>query len=1045
MKRKDKRNSLRGGVFSLIFLLSTLLLSAQTVNVSGIVTDDTGLEVIGATVIVAGDASKGTITDIDGKYTLSNVPANASLQISYVGMVTQTVPVNGRTKIDVTLATDSELLDEVVVTALGIKRDKKALGYAIQEVKGDDIIAARENNIANALSGKVSGLQVIRSSNGPAASSKIVIRGNNSVTNLNQPLIVVDGVPMDNFTGADNNDYWNPSADMGNGLSDINPEDIQSMSVLKGASAAALYGSRAGNGVILITTKSGRKSDGLGITISSSVSSERIFMHPQLQNNFGQGSNGVYNAESGSSWGPEISGQEYEKWNKEKATMQAYDNLNNYFSKPGINLTENISFSQQYENVSIYTSINRLDDKSKIPGADLSRTNLTTRAISKFGADKKWTLDTKIQYVNTDAQNRPVSGKNDSNPFLTMYSLPRSMDIRDFSKPIDENGKMIWWGKSSAINPYWLSQYKLSHDQRERFIMFGSLKYEFTDWLNAEIRGGTDMYFTEFENKTYGKSPLTETGRYGFGEEKFYENNFSFLTSAQKDNIFGKWGGSATFGGNLMHRKHTGVHANPDELLVPNLFAFGNAKNKLEARRNFSEKKINSLYGTLQVNHGGYWFLDATFRNDWTSTLAPENRSFFYPSLSTSWVISDMINEEGKGMPDWFSYAKLRASWAQVGNDLEPYQLYNTYWIGKDPEDHATAGTNGTLYDPTVKNELITSWEIGTELRFFDNRLAFDFAWYKSNATHQLLNLPTDPMSGYTSKKINAGDIQNQGVELMINAYPIQTNDFGWNIQANFSKNKNTIKNLTEGVSRYQLGGYDNLRVYATVGGNYGEIYGTTFERVTDEKSEHFGKLVVDANGLPIGNNEIKKVGDQQADMLFGLTNSFRYKGLSFSFLIDSRIGGDIFSATNHSLQSSGSAAITAPNGKREEFIVDAVVADGSGYKVNDKKTTPQEYWGRIAGATGNLGITEANIYDATNIRLRNVQVNYEFSKKALSKTPLQRLKLGVSCNNVWMISSHLRGVDPESVFATSTNAIGFEAYAPPTSRTFLFNVTFGF
>lgn len=1045
MKRKNQYDF--RGLLTLFMSIATFTLFGQTVDVSGTITDETGLEVIGATVIIDGNAAQGTVTDIDGKYTLSNVPAEGSLQISYVGMQTQVVPVNGRTVINVVLVSDTELLDEVVVTALGIKRDKKALGYAIQEVSGDDIIAARENNVANALSGKISGLQVIRSSNGPAASSKIVIRGNNSVTNLNQPLIVVDGVPMDNFTGADNNDYWNPSADMGNGLSDINPEDIESMSVLKGASAAALYGSRAGNGVILITTKTGRKNEGLGVTISSSVSAERIFMHPKLQSNFGQGRNGVYNAESGSSWGPKITGQEYQNWNGETVQMQSYDNINNYFHKPGLNLTENISFSQQYENISVYTSLSRLDDHSKIPGANLSRTNLTARAVSKFGPENKWTLDTKVQYINTDAENRPVSGNNDSNPFLTMYSLPRSMDIRDFSAAIDENRKMIWWGNSNIMNPYWLRDYHLSNDQRERFVMFGSLKYDFTDWLNAEIRGGTDMYFTEFENKTYGRSPLTETGRYGFGEEKFYENNFSYLINAQKDQLWGNWGASASFGGNLMHRKHTGVHANPDELLVPDLFTLDNAKNKIEAKRNYSEKKINSLYGTAQLNYAGYLFFDATFRNDWTSTLHPDNRSFFYPSLSTSWVISDMLNAEGNGMPKWFNYAKLRASWAQVGNDLDPYQLYNTYTIGKDPENNAIAKTNDTQFDPTVKNELITSWEIGTEMRFLENRIAVDFAWYRSNAKHQLLDLPTDGMSGFTSKKVNAGNIQNQGIELMINAYPIQTQDFSWNIQANISKNSNTIKELTDDVRLYQLGGYDNVRVYATVGGNYGEIYGTSFQRVTDENSPHFGKIIVDENGLPVGNDEIAKIGDQQADMLLGITNTLRYKGFSFSFLIDSRIGGDIFSATNHALQQSGSAAITAPNGEREEFVVNnAVITDGNGgYTVNDIATTQQEYWTRVTGATGNLGISEANIYDATNIRLRNVQLNYEFTRNLLRSTPFQRLKLGVSCNNVWMISSKLRGVDPEAVFATSTNATGFEGYAPPTSRSYLFNVTIGF
>lgn len=1044
MKRK---NLFSKGILTLLLSVFTLSISAQTVTVSGTVTDDTGFEVIGATVIVAGDPSKGTVTDIDGKYTLSNVPSNASLQFSYVGLTTQTIPVNGRTTIDVVLKTDSELLDEVVVTALGIKRDKKALGYAIQEVKGDDIIAAREVNVANALSGKVSGLQVLRSGNGPGGSSKIVIRGNNSVTGLNQPLIVVDGVPMDNFTGAKNNDYWNPSADMGNGLSDINPEDIESMSVLKGASAAALYGSRAGNGVILITTKSGRKNDGLGITVSSSVSAETIFMNPELQSAYGQGTNGAYDPLLSTSWGPEITGQQYTKWNGQSATMQAYDNLNSYFSKPGINLTENISFSQQFNNTSVYTSLGRTDDWSKIPGADLSRTNLTARATTKFGPDDRWSTDTKIQYIKTDAKNRPVGGRNASNPFFTMYAFPRSMDILDFSNPVDDLGNMVWYQKTSPqINPYWLSQYRLSNDVRERFLMTGSLKYQFTEWLSGEIRGGSDMYFTQYENKTYGGSPLTSTGRYHFGQDKFFENNFSALFTAQKDNVFGNWGLGGSLGGNIMHRKKTGISGGPDELLVRDLFTFGNAKNKVDADREYNQKKINSVYGTAQLNYGGYFFLDGTFRNDWSSTLHPDNRSFFYPSISTSLVISDMINATGKGMPSWFTYAKVRASFAQVGNDLDPYQLYNTYWIGKDPENNATAGTNSTLYDSSVRSELISSWEAGTELRFFNNRLGFDMAWYKSNARRQLLNLPMDPLSGYGSRKINAGNIQNQGIELMINARPVETNDFAWNIQANVSKNKNTIVELTDGVKLYALGGYDNLQIYATAGGNYGEIYGSKFKRVDDKSSPYYGKLIVDGNGLPNGTPEKEKVGDQQADVLIGVTNSFQYKGLSFSFLIDSRIGGEIFSGTNFYLQGAGTAAVTAPGGKRDEFVVDGVYLDANNkYQVNTTKVTQQEYWNRVNGDTGNLGISEANIYNATNIRIRNVQLNYDFNRALLKNTPFTRLKMGVSVNNVLMIKSYLNGVDPESVFAIGTNAVGFENTAPPTSRTFLFNVTFGF
>lgn len=405
-----------------------------------------------------------------------------------------------------------------------------------------------------------------------------------------------------------------------------------------------------------------------------------------------------------------------------------------------------------------------------------------------------------------------------------------------------------------------------------------------------------------------------------------------------------------------------------------------------------------------------------------------------------------MLNTEGKGMPSWFTYAKVRASFAQVGNDLDPYQLYNTYSIGKDPENNATAGTNNTLYDPTVRSELISSWEAGTELRFFNNRLGFDFAWYKSNAHRQLLNLPMDPLSGYNFRKINAGNIQNQGIELMINARPVETKDFAWNIQANISKNKNTIIELTDDVTLYELGGYDNLKVYATAGGAYGEIYGTKFRRVTDENSPHYGKLIVDGNGLPLGTTESEKVGDQQADVLIGLTNSFQYKGFSFSFLIDARIGGDIFSATNLYLQSAGTAAVTAPNGKREEFVVEGVYLDNNQqYQVNTTQVTPQQYWERVTTATGNLGISEANIYDATNIRLRNVQLNYDFNRSLLTNTPFTRLRMGVSVNNALMLKSYLKGVDPESVFAIGTNAVGFENTAPPTSRTFLFNVTFGF
>lgn len=1022
---------------------ASILQQSAKITTQGTVIDAQGEPLIGVSILEVG-TTNGTITDIDGKFTLQ-VTSGATLELSYIGYKTQQLKAVSDLG-TIQMSDDTEVLQEVVVTALGIKREKKALGYAMQEVKGESLVEARETNLANALSGKISGVQIIRSSNGPGGSSKIQLRGANSVTGTNQPLIVVDGVPMDNFTGASNNDIDNPSMDMGNGLSDINPEDIESMSVLKGASAAALYGSRAGNGVILITTKKGKENPGLGVTISASVSAETLFMLPKRQTSFGQGENGIYDATNGNSWGPAITGQEYTKWDGSTGIMQAYDNVKNYFDT-GINFTESISFSQMFGKTAIYTSLNRMDDASKIPGSELHRTNLTLRASSSFGKDDRWSVDAKVQYINSLANNRPQGGSRDANAFYTVFNLPTTIDIRDFSNPLkDEYGNMTWWNRS-GVNPYWLKEYNPNKDSRNRFLMNGSLKYKITEWLDAEIRAGSDMYFTERDDKLYAGSTINDgDSRYTVGEQKFYENNFSFLISGHKDHIFGNWGGNFSFGGNLMERKSTGVEVSMGKLTAPDLFFLNNGpKDQLGITEFYSHKKINSLYGTLGINYDGWAFLDATFRNDWSSALSKKNRSFFYPSVSVSWVISDMVNKIGKTMPEWFTYAKVRASFAQVGNDMDPYQLYDTYTIssiGGQP----TADQGKIKYDADVRSELITSWEVGTELKFFNNRFGIDFAWYKTNAKRQLMNIPMNNLSGYESMKINAGNIQNTGIELMLNARPVETKDFSWDTQLNISRNKSKIIELLPGQPgmRYSLGGSDALQIYAVAGGVYGEIWGTKYQRVEDVNSPYYGQLLLSDSGLPQATSERYKIGEQQPDMMAGWTNSFTYKNFGFSFLIDGRFGGDIFSFTNLELQSSGIAEVTAPGGKRDDIVVPGVIrqSDGS-YAQNQTPVSLQKYYQALG--TGRAGISEAYIYDATNIRLRNVSLTYSFPSSLLKKTPIQRLKLGVSVNNVWMIKSNLNGIDPESVYATSTNATGMENASAPTSRTYLFNVTLGF
>lgn len=1024
--------------------LTMVLANAQQRQITGTVTDNVGQPLADVAVTVKG-TTIGATTKEDGTFTLSVSGSNPVLVVSAINFASQEVPVGSQTNVTIALQPVTSDLNEVVVTALGIRREKKSLGYSVQEIKGDALAETREPNLANSLTGKVAGLQVVRSSNGPAGSSKIVLRGYNSLTGSNQPLIVVDGTPIANFTGSGNNDYWNPSLDMGNGLSDINAEDIASVSVLKGPAAAALYGSRGGNGVILITTKTGRKTTGLGLTISSTMGIESIFAKPEMQNSFGQGSNGIYDNRSNLSWGPKAEGQQVENWNGETVPLRTYDNADNYFDK-GMRYEQNVSLQQQFNNTSIYTSFNRLDDKSMIPGAKLTRTSLITRAVTKFGKHERWTLDTKVQYTNNNAKNRPIGGNNYSNAFFTLFMLPRSIDIREFNPPVDANGKMLWYNGANQYNPYWMALYNLNNDVRDRFILTADLKYDFTDWLTAELRAGGDLYTTNTESKTYAGSPITNTGRYSLGKETFTETNYSAMLTARKDELAGKFGGLIMVGGNLLNQKWSSINSSSGDLVVPNLFSLNNGVSNPTVGEGFTHRMMNSLYGNAQINYDGYLFLDATFRNDWSSTLSKTNRSFFYPSVSLSYVFTDMMTKLGMNSPGWLTYGKLRASYAAAGNDLPPYQLYNTYGIGKDPNGNTTGFRNKTLYDPNVQSELIKAYELGLDMRFFQNRFGFDLSFYKSNSTNQLIDLPMDPLSGYSFRKINAGNIQNKGVELVVDGRLLSSRSgLNWNAQINYSANRNKIIELTPDVTTYNLGGFDALQISAVTGENYGEIYGTSFVRVEDPNSPFYGKMVLTAEGLPQVNTTPKRLGNQSATGLFGMTNSFSYKGFGLSFLVDARIGGQIFSGTNSEMQQNGTAAVTAPGGDRPDVVVDGVVLDENGkYTQNTVSITQQQYWNAVAGQ-GNLGIIEANIYDASNVRLRNIMLSYDVPKNFLSKTPFQHARVGISCNNVWLISSHLNGVDPESVYATNTNAIGFENASPPTTRVFLFNLSLGF
>ncbi len=1038
----------------LLFLCNLLAFQLQAVEliqpitITGTVIDEFGGALPGVNIQVKGTMT-GTVSDAEGRYTIQVPSTSAVLMFSFIGYATQEIAVGNQRIIDVKLNEDTQQIAEVVVTALGIKREKKALGYAMQELKGDQLVEARENNLANALTGKVSGLQVIRSSNGPAGSSKIVLRGNKSLSGSNQPLIVVDGVPMNNFTGGVSDIWGNSGTDTGSGIADINPEDIESMTVLKGGSAAALYGSRAGNGVILITTKSGRVQQGVGITVSAGINISSMFVTPDLQDNFAQGTANVYNKNDRMSWGPKITGQSEERWDGQTVKLQTYGNIGNFF-RTGITTNENVSFQQMVGETSVFASVNRMDDAGMIPNTEMNKTSFLVRTTTPLGNNKKWLLDVKANYIRHHAENRPLQGMNPANPYLAVQETPRSLDLEQLKDPmVDENGKMIWYeaGSSPNENPWWVTENRLSEDNRNRFLGTMSLTYSFTDWLDTEIKAGTDYYTTTSTGKVYAGGTVAPNGSYSERFDSFYENNYSFLVTAHQDNLIDRFGGFVTLGGNLMDQVTTYLSANAGNLNNPNVFNINNGVDPVTADYKRTPQKINSLYGSLQLNWDAYLFLDFTLRNDWSSTMSKDNRSFSYPSVSFSGVVSDMVHKLGGKLPSWITFIKLRASYAEVGNSLEPFNLYNSYTLAKDPLSHVTAYPNTVLYSEDVVNELIKSKEIGLDLRFFQGRLAIDAAWYRNNTTNQLMNIPLDPFSGYASKKINAGNIQNQGWEFMVTGDILENpNSLNWTVTANFSTNKDKIISLTPDVALYNIQTFDAVQIVAKEGSDYGDIYGRVIERVDDPNSPYNGMMIVDGAGLPVISADRQYAGNQQARGLLGVTNSFAYKGFNFSFLVDARFGGKIYSGTSSILTEWGNAAETVSGGDRQDFVVpNSVRQDGSNYVVNNVSVRPENYWTRVTGGAGNLGVADIFAYNATNVRLRNITLGYQFGNKMLAGTPFTKLSISASCNNVWMIWYDLPGIDPESVLATNTNAVGLEMGAMPTPRVFSFNITLGF
>jgi TonB-linked SusC/RagA family outer membrane protein len=907
----------------------------------------------------------------------------------------------------------------------------------MQEVKGDQLTETRDANVANALAGKIAGVQIRQNGTGVGGSTKILIRGNNSITGNNQPLIVVDGVPIDNFSGETAEYYGNSMADKGSGISDISPDDIESMSVLKGPAAAALYGSRAGNGVVMITTKRGAAGKGIGITFNSNLMFENTMQTPKFQNEYGQGANGAFDPDKLGSWGAKMDGKTVTTALGQLPYSARGNNIYSDFMRTGNSWTNSVDISKATEDLSFRAAATRLDNKAVIPNSGMNRTSLTLRSTAKLAS---WlSADMKINYVNQNTHNRIAVAADPNNIFYESLLMPRSIAYADFLPFKDKDWKRedgrpagyVYTHGSSPRNPYWSAYRNGNSDSRDRYIALAALDFTLTDWLSLKLRSGMDNYTSVYDVIRATGNPYWETnGSFRTQTERFKEINSDFLFTLQKN--WERFGLVATAGGNIMSRSTSLNNEFSGELVIPDFYAIANGKQHTAEYRK-TRKQINSLYATASASWNNYLYLDVTARNDWSSTLPKSNSSYFYPSIGGSWVFTQMLSQMGKDMGP-LTFGKLRVSWAQVGNDTEPYQLLDYYKINYDVKDGVfTAESENYMANPNLKSETIQSWEVGLELRGFDNRLGVDVSYYKKNAFDQILKISIPSATGYQYKVVNAGDIQNQGWEVALNATPLKTaGGFQWETLLNWSQNTNKILSLTADTKKQILSdgtGISNMQIVAEEGGSFGDLYGYAYERDAQ------GRVVVGKDGLPIQASEMKRLGNNQPDWIVGWSNEFTFKNFSLGFLIDLNYGGQVYMGSIQTGSRNGNLASTLA-GRETGLVFPGVTKEGA---VNTQSVSAQSYWGKLAG------ITEAFVYDATNARLRELSLGYTVPRNCLAKTPFTSLKASVVARNLWMIYSKTEGFDPEAGFSNGSKTQGYEFGSMPTMRSFGFNINVAF
>ncbi|MDO6390306.1 SusC/RagA family TonB-linked outer membrane protein [Pontibacter sp. BT731] len=1020
----------------LLFLLCLSIYSisyAQDKQITGkVVAKEDNSPMPGVTIVVEGMA-RGTQTNMDGTFSLQ-APEGATLMVSFIGFVTQRIPVTGQSVYNIAIAQDSKQLQEVVVTSFGIERDKKSLGYGVSGVSSDEITKSPVTDVTNALAGKVAGVQ-ISGTGGGLSSSNITIRGFSSITGSNQPLFVIDGVPIDNSGGSNS---VNAGVASSNRAADINPDDIESMSVLKGAAATVLYGSRAASGVILITTKKGKLGTKNQINFNSNYGVGTMNRFPDLQNEYAQGTNGNYANNTPGSWGPRINGQTVKNWFGEDETLKAYPNNVKDILQHSKFLQNTLSFSGATEKYNYRISYGNTHETGLVPGNEMNRNSFSVNAGTSV--TDKLTVNTSINYINNQSE-RTQAGNQGSNPLWAGIYTPRSYDLS--GKPYqNELGGQLWF--AAEDHPYWAIEHVKFTDETNRVYGNLNLAYDFTDWLRADFRIGGDVFTTNskgFDDKGIRSNGNTNSaGTGGVRDREIFSRDInSYLTVTGDKKVGDNFRLTATLGNEVISNYSSNLAAVGLGIVVP---GFDNLKNFLSYNpsSSISERRLMGFFGDFIVDYKSYLTLNVKGRNDFSSTLTKENRSIFYPAVALSFVPTEAFPSL---QSDVLSSAKIRANVGEVGKGAGVYST-STYWgqasagdgWGSTTVNFPFNGLAGFTYDNSagnydIKPEFTREIELGTELSFFNKRLYVDASVYKRDTRNLIFAVPVPATSGFTSTITNAGKLSTKGLEVLVSGSPVAGENFRWESTVNFTTFRTIVEELAPGVGRLTIGGFTSPNTQAVVGEQYGLIYSTDYRR--DEQ----GRMIIGSNGLPLTAPGVSATGNPNPKFTMGFTNNFSYKAFNLSFLIDWKHKGDILSRTAGNLRIYGVAAETAEyprfteNGTpNKPYLFEGVLEDG---RTNDIYVTAQDYW----GLRGKYVAWAGYVHDASFVKLREASLSYKLPQSLLSKAGfIKALQVSVYGRNLLTHAPNYPHLDPEQNLQGVSNSRGLEFGIQPIART---------